>query len=104
MELDHWVFGAELLHMMTPTSVLTIVENALEVGVLVSAPMLLAALATGLLVSLFQAATQINEMTLSFIPKLLVLVLVLIFGGPWMLNIMLDYMQRLFTGIPGMIG
>lgn len=90
--------------MMTPTSVLTIVENALEVGVLVSAPMLLAALATGLLVSLFQAATQINEMTLSFIPKLLVLVLVLIFGGPWMLSIMMDYMQRLFTGIPGMIG
>jgi flagellar biosynthetic protein FliQ len=90
--------------MMTPTSVLTIVENALEVGVLVSAPMLLAALATGLLVSLFQAATQINEMTLSFIPKLLVLVLVLIFGGPWMLSIMMDYMQRLFTGIPSMIG
>jgi flagellar biosynthetic protein FliQ len=90
--------------MMTPTSVLTIVENALEVGALVSAPMLLAALATGLLVSLFQAATQINEMTLSFIPKLLVLVAVLIIGGPWMLGIMMDYMQRLFTGIPGMIG
>ncbi len=90
--------------MMTPTSVLTIVENALEVGALVSAPMLLAALATGLVVSLFQAATQINEMTLSFIPKLLVLVAVLIIGGPWMLGIMMDYMTRLFTGIPTMIG
>lgn len=89
---------------MTPTTVLTIVEQALEVGVLLSAPMLLAALATGLLVSLFQAATQINEMTLSFIPKLLVLVLVLVFGGPWMLGIMMDYMQRLFTSIPLLVG
>lgn len=89
---------------MTPTVVLTVVENALQVGVLVSAPMLLAALATGLLVSLFQAATQINEMTLSFIPKLLVLVLVLVLGGPWMLGIMMDYMNRLFTSIPLLVG
>lgn len=90
--------------MMTTTTVLTIVEQALEVGVLISAPMLLAALFTGLLVSLFQAATQINEMTLSFIPKLLILVLVLIVGGPWMLGLMMDYMQRLFTSIPNLIG
>ncbi|MCE9633706.1 MAG: flagellar biosynthesis protein FliQ [Methylophilales bacterium] len=89
---------------MTTTTVLTIVEQALEVGVLISAPMLLAALFTGLLVSLFQAATQINEMTLSFIPKLLILVLVLIVGGPWMLGLMMDYMQRLFTSIPNLIG
>lgn len=89
---------------MTPSVVLTIVENALQVGVLVSAPMLLAALATGLLVSLFQAATQINEMTLSFIPKLLILVLVLVFGGPWMLGLMMDYIQRLFTSIPLLVG
>lgn len=90
--------------MMNSTSVLTLIEQALEVGVLVAGPLLLSALATGLLVSLFQAATQINEMTLSFIPKLLVLVLVLILGGPWMMGIMLDYMQRLFTAIPGLIG
>lgn len=90
--------------MMTPTTVLTIVEQALEVGVLVSAPMLLTALFTGLLVSLFQAATQINEMTLSFIPKLLLIVLVLVIGGPWMLGLMMDYMQRLFTSIPNLIG
>jgi flagellar biosynthetic protein FliQ len=90
--------------MMNSTSVLTLIENALEVGVLVSAPLLLSALAMGLLVSLFQAATQINEMTLSFIPKLLVLVLVMLIGGPWMLGIMLDYMQRLFTAIPSLIG
>lgn len=90
--------------MMTPDMVLTIVEQALEVGVLLAAPMLGAALVTGLLVSLFQAATQINEMTLSFIPKLLVLVLVLVLAGPWMINLMVDYMHRLFTSIPGLIG
>ena len=89
---------------MTPEMVLTITQQALETTVLVSAPMLGAALVTGLLVSLFQAATQINEMTLSFIPKLLVLVLVLVLAGPWMLNTMLDYMQRLFTSIPTLIG
>jgi flagellar biosynthetic protein FliQ len=89
---------------MTPEFVLTLTQQALEMTVLVSAPMLGAALITGLLVSLFQAATQINEMTLSFIPKLLVLILVLVLAGPWMLTMMLDYMRRLFTGIPGMIG
>ncbi|GBG12572.1 flagellar biosynthetic protein FliQ [Novimethylophilus kurashikiensis] len=90
--------------MMTPETVLTIVEQALEIGVMVSAPLLGAALVTGLLVSLFQAATQINEMTLSFIPKLLVLVVVLMVAGPWMINLMVDYMHRLFSGIPGAIG
>jgi flagellar biosynthetic protein FliQ len=89
---------------MTPETVLTLTQQALQMTVLVSAPMLGAALVTGLLVSLFQAATQINEMTLSFIPKLLVLILVLVLAGPWMLNMMLDYMRRLFLGIPGMIG
>lgn len=89
---------------MTPEFVLTLTQQALEMTVLISAPMLGAALITGLLVSLFQAATQINEMTLSFIPKLLVLVVVLVLAGPWMLTMMLDYMRRLFTGIPGMIG
>ena len=62
--------------------------------------LLLAALATGLLVSIFQAATQINEMTLSFIPKLLVMFLVIVLAGPWMITLMTDYMQRLFTSIP----
>lgn len=90
--------------MMTPDTVLTIVEQALEVGLMLSAPMLGAALVTGLLVSLFQAATQINEMTLSFIPKLLVLVVVLVLAGPWMINLMVDYMRRLFSSIPGLIG
>ena len=89
---------------MTPEMVLTLTQQALQVTVLISAPMLGAALITGLLVSLFQAATQINEMTLSFIPKLLVLILVLVLAGPWMMTMMLDYMRRLFTSIPGMIG
>lgn len=89
---------------MTPEAVLTLTQQALQITVLVAAPLLGAALITGLLVSLFQAATQINEMTLSFIPKLLVLILVLVLAGPWMLSTMLDYMRRLFTSIPGMIG
>lgn len=89
---------------MTPESVLTLAQRALEITLLMSAPPLLAALLTGLLVSVFQAATQINEMTLSFIPKLLAIFVVLVLFGPWMLGILLDYIRELFTGIPGMIG
>ncbi|MDP2785919.1 MAG: flagellar biosynthesis protein FliQ [Sulfurimicrobium sp.] len=88
---------------MTPETVMTVGRQAIELTIMVSAPMLLAALATGLLVSIFQAATQINEMTLSFIPKLLVMFLVMVLAGPWMLTMMVDYMRRLFTGIPGLI-
>jgi flagellar biosynthesis protein FliQ len=90
--------------MMTAETVLTLAQQALQMTVVLSAPMLAAALFTGLLVSLFQAATQINEMTLSFIPKLLVMVLVLLIAGPWMLSMMTDYMQRLFSSIPSLIG
>jgi flagellar biosynthetic protein FliQ len=88
---------------MTPETVMTVGRQAIELTIMVSAPMLLAALATGLLVSIFQAATQINEMTLSFIPKLLVMFLVMVLAGPWMLTMMVDYMRQLFTGIPGLI-
>ena len=90
--------------MMTTQSELTIAQQALEVTVLISAPLLLTALAVGLLVSIFQAATQINEMTLSFIPKLLAMFGALILGGPWMLETLVDYIQRLYTSIPQMIG
>ncbi len=90
--------------MMTSQSVLTLAQQALEVTVLISAPLLLTALAVGLLVSIFQAATQINEMTLSFIPKLLAMFAVLVLGGPWMLQTLIDYIQRLYTSIPQMIG
>lgn len=89
---------------MTPESVMTIGRQALEVTIMLSAPLLLAALITGLLVSVFQAATQINEMTLSFIPKLLAMFVVMIVAGPWMLNLMLDYMHGLFTSLPSMVG
>ena len=99
----HGFIGAELLH-MTPETVMTVGRHALEVTMLLAAPILLAALVTGLLVSIFQAATQINEMTLSFIPKLLVMFLVMFIAGPSMITLMVDYMRQLFSGIPGMIG
>lgn len=90
--------------MMTSQSVLTIGQQALQITLLVSAPLLLTALAVGLLVSIFQAATQINEQTLSFIPKLLSMFAVLIIAGPWMLMMLTDYIERLYTSIPHMIG
>jgi flagellar biosynthetic protein FliQ len=89
---------------MTPESVMTVGQQAMELTLMVSAPMLLTALIIGLLVSIFQAATQINEMTLSFIPKLVGMFGVLIISGPWMLGILLDYMTRLFSSIPYMVG
>lgn len=89
---------------MTPESVMTIGRQAMEVTLLVSAPLLLVALIIGLVVSIFQAATQINEATLSFIPKLVGVFVALIIAGPWMLSVMLDYMRQVFTGIPGMVG
>ena len=89
---------------MTSQSVLTLAQQALLVMVLVSAPLLLAALVVGLLVSIFQAATQINEATLSFIPKLLAIFATLVIAGPWILATLVDYMQRLYGSIPQMIG
>ncbi len=89
---------------MTPESVLTIVTESLTVTTMLAAPLLLSALATGVLVGVFQAATQINEQTLSFIPKLLALVIALIVSGPWMLQVIVNYTQTLFTNIPQMIG
>jgi flagellar biosynthetic protein FliQ len=89
---------------MNSQTVLTLVQQALVVTALVSAPLLLTALLVGLVVSVLQAATQINEMTLSFIPKLLAMFVVLIFAGPWMLATLVDYVQRLFGSIPQLIG
>ena len=89
---------------MTPTTVIEIGRNALEIMLLISAPLFVAALVTGLLVSIFQAATQINEATLSFVPKLLVIFTTLIIAGPWMLTMMTDYMRRLYESIPSVIG
>lgn len=79
-------------------------RQAIEVTLVVAAPMLLSALVVGLIVSIFQAATQLNEATLQFVPKLVVMFLVLILVGPWMLEYMMDYIQRLFESIPQLIG
>lgn len=89
---------------MTPESVMTLGHQALELTIIVSAPVLLTALIIGLLVSIFQAATQINEQTLSFIPKLVGMFVVLIIAGHWMVGLVVDFMHRLFTNIPWMIG
>ena len=88
---------------MTPETVTTIGQQALWVTMLLAAPVLLSALAVGLLVGMFQAATQINEMTLSFIPKLLVLVLALVVAGPWMLSAIVNYTTQLLQQIPALI-
>lgn len=89
---------------MTPDSVVALVRQALEVGMLAAGPLLLAALLTGLLVSIFQAATQINEMTLTFIPKLLVMFAVLVVLGPWTMQLLVDYVVRLISSIPTLVG
>lgn len=88
---------------MTPETMVTIGQQALLMTLLVSAPLLLAALLTGLLVGIFQAATSINEMTLTFIPKLIVMFIVLILAGPWMIETMTSYMRELFSSIPQLV-
>lgn len=89
---------------MTPESVMTLGQQAIELTLLISAPLLLSALIIGLVVSIFQAATQINEQTLSFIPKLVGIFLVLVIAGPWMVTMMVDFIRRLFGNIPWMVG
>jgi len=89
---------------MTPEVVLDIGREALEVLTVMVMIILLPALAVGLVVSVFQAATSVNEQTLSFIPKLLVTFGVIMVAGPWILNLLVDYFQRLFSNIPNVIG
>ena len=89
---------------MTPETVMTIGQRALEMTLMLSAPLLLAGLIIGLIISVFQAATQINEAMLSFIPKLIGIFLTLILAGPWMLQSMTDYIRQLFESIPQLIG
>jgi flagellar biosynthesis protein FliQ len=89
---------------MTPESVIVIGQQALVITAMLSAPLLLAALAAGLAIGMFQAATQINEVTLSFIPKLLVLAAVLYVGGGWMLKVIVGYSESLIRSIPSLIG
>ena len=88
---------------MSPETVVTIGRHALEMTLMLAAPLLLTALAVGLAVGIFQAATQINEMTLSFIPKLLAMAAMLALTGPWMLRQLVEYTRGLIESIPGMI-
>ena len=87
---------------MTPESVMMMGTEAMKVALALAAPLLLVAL--GLIISILQAATQINEMTLSFIPKIIAVFIAIIIAGPWMLNLLLDYVRTLFTNLPYIIG
>ncbi|AIR62828.1 flagellar biosynthesis protein FliQ [Cedecea neteri] len=89
---------------MTPESVMMMGTEAMKVALALAAPLLLVALISGLVISLLQAATQINEMTLSFIPKILAVFVTIVVAGPWMLNLLLDYMRSLLTNLPNTIG
>jgi flagellar biosynthetic protein FliQ len=89
---------------MTPQTVLDVGRDALWMCLLLAGGPLLAMLVVGLVVGMLQAATQINEMTLSFVPKLVVMALLLVVAGPWLLQTLVDYTQRLITAIPGLIG
>ncbi|MDB6089975.1 MAG: flagellar biosynthetic protein FliQ [Gammaproteobacteria bacterium] len=88
---------------MNPETVMTVGSRALEITLLIAAPLLLEELVTGLIVGAFQAATSINEATLSFIPKLLAIAATLVFSGPWMLKILVGYTRELFESIPSLI-
>jgi len=89
---------------MTPESVVSIGQQAIQVMVMLAAPLLLSALLVGLLIGMLQAATQINEMTLSFIPKLIIVVVALWLAGPWMLSLIMSYTSTLVVSIPELIG
>lgn len=89
---------------MTPATVMELGRQAIEVTLLIAAPLLLTALVVGLIVSVFQAATQLNESTLQFVPKLVAMFIALLIAGPWILQYLIDYMQRLFGSIPQLIG
>ncbi|WP_394065169.1 flagellar biosynthesis protein FliQ [Alcaligenes sp. WGS1538] len=88
---------------MTPEAVMTMTYIALKLALTMAGPMLIVVLVVGLGISIFQAATQINEMTLSFIPKLLAMGITVVLLGPWLISTMVDYMQNLLRGIPGLV-
>jgi flagellar biosynthetic protein FliQ len=89
---------------MTPENVMDLAHKTLLVTSMIAAPLLLIALLAGLIIGMLQAATQINESTLSFIPKLLLLVLTLFAAGPWILRVLMDFTRDLYASIPAMIG
>ncbi len=89
---------------MTPSTVVDIGRQAVEITLMMAGPLFLAALLTGLIISVFQAATQINEMTLSFVPKLVAIFITMVVAGPWMVTLITDFARRLYESIPGLIG
>ena len=89
---------------MTPEMITTLGQAAMKVALLLAAPPLLAALLTGLIISLLQAATQVNEQTLSFIPKIIAVVVTLLIAGPWMLTMLIDYVRTILTSFPHWVG
>jgi flagellar biosynthetic protein FliQ len=89
---------------MTPENVMDLAHRMLLVTSMIAAPLLLIALIAGLVIGMLQAATQINEATLSFIPKLLLLVLTLFVAGPWILRVLTDFTHDLYVNIPNMVG
>jgi flagellar biosynthetic protein FliQ len=89
---------------MVPETVYMVGQEAMIVAIKLTAPVLLPSLAVGLIIAMFQAATQINESTLTFVPKLIIIGLVLLIMGPWMLQMFLDYFQALIRDIPQLIG
>ena len=88
---------------MTPSAAITLLENAIILTLLLSAPVLLVAMVVGLLISLFQAVTQIQEMTLTFVPKIVAMMLTLLFLSSWMITKLVDYTHELITSIPNII-
>ena len=88
---------------MAPETVVTLVKQTLEMVMILSAPLLIAALGTGLLISIFQAATQINESTITFVPKLVVIFIVIVLAGPWINRLMVDFTKNLLMSIPTII-
>lgn len=89
---------------MTPESVMVLGMQAIKIGLMISGPLLLVALVTGLIISILQAATQINEMTMTFIPKILMIVVVAVALGPWMMKLFIEYFRLVFASIPNAIG
>ena len=89
---------------MNAGMVIDIGRQAIEIALMMAAPLFLAALLTGLLISVFQAATQINEMTLSFVPKLVAIFITMVIAGPWMITLITDFASRLIISIPSLIG
>lgn len=89
---------------MTPDTIIDLGRQAMVVIVQLTAPILLSTLAVGLLIAMFQAATQINEMTLTFVPKLIIMAIIMLFAGSWMLRLLVDYTEGLVRSIPSLLG